>query len=399
MNLLLEHYYDQVSLERDVVVNKGRDFQQCSLSLMDTIEDPDIRFDDNGICNYFKEYKQAEAQFVIPGAEGKMKFEGIVNKIIDAGKNRKYDCILGLSGGVDSTYLCWLAKQYNLRPLIVHFDNGWNSELAVSNIEQTISRLGFDLYTYVVDWPEFRELQLSYLKASVVDIEVLTDHAFMAVLYEQARKWNIKFVLAGMNIVTEQVLPKYWIYNKGDDVNIKDIQSKYGRTPVSRLKSYPFLNYTNKLYCERVLKMDVISPLNFIEYKYTDIKDLITQQLGWRDYGGKHYESVWTRFYQGYILPRKFHIDKRKAHYSNLIFSGQLTKSKAINLLAEPMYEQALLRQDVDFVLKKLGLEVDEFEKLMRLPRREHREFQTLKGFKDRYPVVKFLSKVTGRKK
>ncbi len=165
---------------------------------------------------------------MLKGEEGRNKLHSIAERIREGGKGKTYDCILGLSGGVDSTYLCWLAKDLGLKPLIVHFDNGWNSELAVHNIEQVISRLGFDLYTYVIDWNEFRELQLSYLKASVVDIEVLTDHAFMTVLYTQARKWNIKYVLAGMNIVTEQVLPKYWIYSKGDSVNIKDIQKRFG---------------------------------------------------------------------------------------------------------------------------------------------------------------------------
>ncbi len=369
------------------------------MSVMDTIEDPGITFDINGVCNYFNDYKKAEKKYVLSGDEGKKRLEEIAGHIIEAGNGKRYDCILGLSGGVDSTYLCWLAKQLGLRPLIVHFDNGWNSELAVSNIEHTISNLGFDLYTYVVDWPEFRELQLSYLRASVVDIEVLTDHAFMAVLYEQARKWNIKYVLAGMNIVTEQVLPRYWIYSKGDDVNIKDIQSKYGVTATNKLKSYPFLDYRTKWYCDKVLKMEVVAPLNFIDYKYETIKETISTQLGWRDYGGKHYESVWTRFYQGYILPRKFHIDKRKAHFSNLIFSKQLTKSVAEMKLTKPIYDIALLKQDIDFVLKKFGLNESEFEKMMRESRREHAEFKVLKGFKDKYPILKYISKLSRKLK
>jgi N-acetyl sugar amidotransferase len=328
--MTIETIYDQTVLEKNTEANFGRPFQQCKVSVMDTIADPNITFDEQGICNYYYRYLKDEKKHVFKGEAGKKKLKEKIKNIKEAGKGKQYDCILGLSGGVDSTYLCLLAKEQGLRPLIVHFDNGWNSELAVNNIENTVKKLGFDLYTYVVDWGEFRELQLSYLKASVVDIEVLTDHAFMAVLYEQARKWKIKHVLAGMNIATEQVLPRHWIFNKMNAVNIKDIQSKYGRVPVKELRSFPFLNYSHKKYCESVLKMEVVTPLNFIDYHYDQVKEEIKSKLGWRDYGGKHYESVWTRFYQGFILPYKFNIDKRKAHFSNLIFSGQMTKEEAL---------------------------------------------------------------------
>lgn len=396
LNILLDNYYDQKLLKSNLVVNGGRTYQQCSLSVMDTIEDPYIRFDVSGVSNYYEQYKSAEEKYLFTGNDGKENLMKMSDEIIRSGKGKRYDCILGLSGGVDSTYLCWLAKELGLRPLVVHFDNGWNSELAVSNIERTISKLNFDLFTYVVDWKEFCELQLSYLKSSVVDIEALTDHAFMAVLYEQARKWKIKYVLAGMNIVTEQVLPSYWIFNKGDVVNIKDIQSKFGNIPVRNLKSYPFLNYKTKWYCDNVLKLKVFTPLNFIEYRYDEVKDLITRELDWRDYGGKHFESVWTRFYQGYILPRKFNIDKRKAHFSNLIFSGQLNKNEAISLLSKPIYDLNFLKQDMSFVLKKFGLKDFEFEELMRRPRVEHSEFKTLKSYKARFPIIRYFSRLKG---
>jgi N-acetyl sugar amidotransferase len=393
VQILLDRYFDQQALEKESKANLGRPFQQCSVSVLDTIADPNIAFDANGVSHYRDEYLQAEKKFVLKGQEGRNKLHSIAEKIREGGKGKTYDCILGLSGGVDSTYLCWLAKDLGLKPLIVHFDNGWNSELAVHNIEQVINRLGFDLYTYVIDWNEFRELQLSYLKASVVDIEVLTDHAFMTVLYTQARKWNIKYVLAGMNIVTEQVLPKYWIYSKGDSVNIKDIQKKFGTTPLNQLKSYPFLSYSTKRYCQNVLKMEVVTPLNYIEYNYKDIKDLIQRELGWREYGGKHYESVWTRFYQGYILPRKFHIDKRKAHLSNLVFSGQINKEQALQLLKEPMYNEQLLKQDAEFILKKLGLTGEEFERIMQLPRKEHTDYAVQKGWREKFPILNYLLK------
>jgi N-acetyl sugar amidotransferase len=381
--------YDQQALEKNIEANHGRPFQRCSVSVMDTIADPNIRFDEKGICNYYYEYKQAEAKAVLKGEEGKKRLAETFKEIREKGKGKPYDCILGLSGGVDSTYLCLIAKEHGLRPLVVHCDNGWNSELAQHNIEQTVKRLDLDLFTYVINWEEFRELQLSYLKASVVDIEVLTDHAFMAVLYRQARKWKIKFVLAGMNVATEQVLPGYWIYDKGDSVNIKAIQKMYGSRPLNSLKSFPFLDYKTKKYCQEVLKLQVVTPLNFMEYHYDSVKKRITNKLGWRDYGGKHYESVWTRFYQGYILPKKFHIDKRKAHLSNLIFSEQMGREEAFKDLQKPTIPMDLLQGDYEYVLKKLGLAKEEFEQILATPRREHSDFPTQQGFFFRYPFLK----------
>lgn len=383
--------YDQETLEKDLEANCGRPYQQCAMSVMDTIADPDITFDDKGICNYYYEYQQAEKKHLLKGDEGKKRLESEFKKIKDADNSSKYDCILGLSGGVDSTYLCLLAKEHDLNPLLVHFDNGWNSELAQHNIENTVKICGFDLYTYVVDWREFKEMQLAYLRASVVDIEVLTDHAFMAVLYEQARKWKIKYVLAGMNIVTEQVLPRHWIYNKADTVNIKDIVNTHGSVKIKDIKTYPFLNYLTKRYCDEILKMEVITPLNWIEYNYDSVKKEIMERLQWRDYGGKHYESIWTRFYQGYILPKKFHIDKRKAHLSNLIFSGQMTKALAKEVLLHPMIDSSIFDSDYEFVLKKMGLKENEFENLLKQPRKEHLSYKSQRGFWDNYPLLKIF--------
>lgn len=388
--------YNQEELEKDLAANFGRPYQQCSMSVMDTIADPNITFDENGVSNYYFEYKVDEKKHVLEGAAGKAKLENAITRIKKNKKN-KYDCILGLSGGVDSTYLCLLAKEQGLNPLVVHCDNGWNSELAQHNIEHTVKKCGFDLFTYVINWNEFRSMQLAYLKASVVDIEVLTDHAFMAVLYEQARKWKIKYVLAGMNIVTEQVLPQYWIYDKSDEINIKDIVNKYGTIKVKDLNSFPFLSYATKRYCQKILKLEVVTPLNWIEYNYDAVKDRIVNELDWRDYGGKHYESVWTRFYQGYILPNKFNIDKRKAHLSNLIFSGQISKQEAIEKLKLPNIPTKIEKEDYSFVIKKFGLNEAEFEEIMLKPRREHSEFNKEEGFRKKYWIFKFWNWITNK--
>lgn len=363
-------------------------YRQCSLSVMDNIADPNIRFDENGICNYYYEYREAESKYVPKGAEAQAKLNAIVEEIKRAGKNQKYDCITGVSGGVDSTYLALQAKKMGLRPLIVHFDNGWNSELAVKNIENIISRLGFDLYTLVVDWKEFKDLQLSYLKASVVDIEAVTDHAILGTMYKLAEKHGVKYILSGSNIVTEYVLPSYWVFNKADDLNIKDIHRHFGSKP---LKTYPFFTFKERRYYTHVKGIQMAPLLNYMPYNASAVKREIMEDLAWRDYGGKHYESIFTRFYQGYILPTKFKIDKRKAHLSNLIFSGQITREVAMRQLEQPIYDNTQFEEDKQFVLKKLGLSEGEFEAIMQVPRREHREFQYIRPVLDRYPIFKAL--------
>lgn len=392
---MMEFTYSLEKLKNDKVANCGRKYQQCYLSLMDTIADPNITFDEKGICNYYYEYKKLINETNLLDQDFKQKKLNEIFQKIKSGKGRnKYDSILGLSGGVDSSYLCVLAKENGLNPLVVHFDNGWNSELAQKNIENIVKKTGFDLYTYVVDWEEFKELQLSYLKASVVDIEVLTDHAFMAVLYEQARKWNIKYVIAGMNYTTEFVLPSYWIYNKGDLQNIINIQNKFGNIPFSKLKTYPTLSVENSFYCKNILKMEVLSPLNYTDYSYDRIKEKLIKEYDWKDYGGKHFESIFTRFYQGYILPCKFKIDKRKAHLSNLIFSNQIGKKDALEILNNPPYDLSLMEEDYHYVLKRLSLTEGEFKNLMRQERVEHAAYGTSKKITEKYWLLKNVNKL-----
>lgn len=368
-----------------MIVNP-RQYQQCLVSVMDTIADPDITFDEKGICNYYYEYLSAEKNAVLKGEAGRKKLEELSATIKKAGEGQAYDCIMGLSGGVDSTYIAWMAKQLGLRPLAVHFDNGWNSELAVQNIENIVNRLGIDLYTYVINWEEFKDLQIAYLKASVVDIEAITDHAIFATLYRIAGEKKIRYILSGTNVHTEQTLPKSWIHPKSDHINIQSIHKQFGNVP---LKTFPFMDMKVKRYYQKILGVQSVSILNLTEYNKNQVKELIQQQLGWRDYGGKHYESIWTRFYQGYILPTKFNIDKRKAHLSDLIFGGQLSKAEALEELNEPIYAPEQFKMDYDFVLKKLGLSKEAFEKLMELPRRSHYEFDYEMPVDQRYPLLK----------
>lgn len=361
-------------------------YQQCTISVMDTIADPDIKFDEKGICNYYYEYLTAEKNAVVTGEEGRKKLEETAAIIKKAGQGQPYDCIMGLSGGVDSTYIAWMAKELGLRPLAVHFDNGWNSELAVQNIENIVTKLGIDLYTYVINWEEFKDLQIAYLKASVVDIEAITDHAIFATLYRLAGERKIKYILSGTNVHTEQTLPKSWIHPKSDHINIRSIHKQFGTVP---LKTFPFMDMKVKRYYQNILGLQSVSILNYTEYNKKKVKELIQEHLGWRDYGGKHYESIWTRFYQGYILPTKFKIDKRKAHLSDLIFGGQLSKAEALEELKKPIYDPEQFKVDYDFVLKKLGLSKEEFEKLMALPRKSHYDFDYEMPVDQRYPFLK----------
>lgn len=360
-------------------------YRQCSVSVLDTIDDPHMRFDAEGRCHYFHEYLAAERDHVRVGAEGVMALERSVETITRDGRGKAYDCIMGISGGVDSTYLALLAKRLGLRPLAVHLDNGWNSELAVKNIENIVTRLGIDLHTHVIDWREFRDLQLAYLKASVVDVEALTDHAILATMRRLAARHGIRHILSGTNVVTEQVLPPHWIFNKYDPVNIRAIHRAYGTVP---LRTFPLLDWSTKKRQELWWRQRSHSLLNLVPYRKADVKREIQQELGWRDYGGKHYESVFTRFYQGFILPRKFGIDKRKAHLSNLIFSRQITRAEALVELTAPIYEPALLAQDLDFVLKKLELGAAEFEAYLARPPRSHREFDYERSLYERFPAL-----------
>ena len=357
-------------------------FKQCALTVMDNIADPDIRFDEKGICNYYYEYQVAAEKGVITGEAGKQKLQELISRIKADGRGKRYDCLIGLSGGVDSTYVAYLAKQNGLRPLAVHLDNGWDSELAVKNVENIITRCGFDLFSLVIDWEEFRDIQLAYLYASVVDIEVVSDHAIFASMYKLAKEHKTGYIISGTNIVTEYIMPPSWLYDKMDWSNLKDIHSKYGKR---KLQTYPYFDFKKAVYYNNILKLNPISILNYVPYNKKEVKEIIGKELGWRDYGGKHYESQFTKFYQAYILPTKFHIDKRKAHLSTLICSGQMTKTEALQELEKPLYDPAQLKADKEYVIKKFGISPGEFEKIMQLPVKKHSDFKSDRLLKERY--------------
>ena len=376
-------------------------YKQCANCVLDTNDDPNIKFAENGTCKYCTEYKLKSG--LVNDPERDKKIAEIISAIKEAGKGKKYDCLVGVSGGVDSTYVALLVKKLGLRALIVHFDNGWNSELAVKNIENIIQKLGFDLYTYVVNWPEFRDMQRAYFKADVVDIEALTDHAIYAVKHKLAKKHGIKYLISGSNVVTEGVLPPHWVHRKLDWLNIKSIHKKFGEL---KLKTYPKYTFTNNLYYKWIYKAQLINILDYVEYDKDKAKQTIITDLEWKDYGGKHHESLFTKFYQAHILPEKFKIDKRKAHFSTLICSGQLTKEQALIELEKPLYDPLKLKEDKEFVLKKLGFTNDWFNDYLKRTPVAHFNYPSYtnkhwkrerKFYAAVLPFARFLKRLIGR--
>ena len=369
---------------------------------MDTT-DPEITFDADGVSNHWYEYQEAARRQLLSPEASRRERERLVDLMKRAGRGKPYDCVLGLSGGVDSSYLAHLAVELGLRPLVVHFDNGWNSELAVSNIEQLVNGLKLDLHTFVMDWPEFRDLQRAYFKASVVDLEVPTDHMILGALYQIANKNRLEFILSGTNVVTEGILPRSWYYPKFDLANLKDIHRQFGTIPLRKL---PALGFWQMTYYNQLRGINSVALLDLVEYNKKDAKSLLTSRYGWRDYGGKHYESVFTRFYQGYILPNKFNIDKRKAHYSTLICSGQMSRDEALAELERPAYETALQVEDKRYVAKKLGFSEPEFDAILASPNRNHDEFATDRKLRRNFqrvlkttrPVRSLFKRVAGSK-
>lgn len=368
----------------------SRQYHRCSHCVLDTHDDPEMTFDQEGVCSYCQNYKKHEGEYVKKGRRGLEELKKIVEKIKSDGARKPYDCIIGLSGGVDSSYLALKAKEFGLRPLAVHFDNGWNSELAVNNIENIVSKLNFDLHTVVIDWDEFRDLQLAFLRASVVDIELITDHAIFASLYKIALEQDVKYILSGVNYVTEAILPEPWVHDKRDHIHIKAISTQFGKIP---LKKFPLFD-TNLKFRISWKGVTSVPVLNYLEYIKSDVKKEIIQKLNWRDYGGKHYESVFTRFYQGYILPVKFGIDKRKAHLSTLINSGQINRNSALLELESSIYPEDLRKSDFDFVLKKLGLSVEDFQQIMNLPIKKHRDYPVDRDIYQRFPMLLLLAPI-----
>lgn len=349
-------------------------YQICDRCVMDT-SDPEISFNEKGVCSHCMNFDEEKNRVWFPGKEGEKRLASIVDEIKKEGLDKKYDSIMGLSGGVDSSFMAYQVSKLGLRPLVVHVDAGWNSELAVKNIENICRKLRFDLYTHVIDWAEIRDLQVAFFRSGVANQDVPQDHAFFASLYHFAVKNRIKYVLSGGNYATESVLPKTWGYNAMDSRHLKSIHKSFGKR---KLKSFPIISFFQYYIYFRYIKgMTVIRPLNYLPYDKLEAKKILADKLGWRDYGCKHGESRFTRFFQCYFLPTRFGYDKRRAHLSSLILSGQMTRDEALRELENLPYDESTLRQDFCFITKKLGISEAEFNDLLSMPIRTHREYKS----------------------
>lgn len=342
---------------------------------MDTT-DPDITFDENGICNHCTNAIKVISQppFALSPEEKNEALEKLISEIKHAGEGKKHDCVIGLSGGVDSSYLAYLVKNWGLRPLAIHVDNGWNSDLSVKNIENLCRLLNVDSLNIKLNEDEFKDLQLAFLKASTPDSEIPTDNVILKTLYKTCKEHGIKYILSGVNKSSESILPTAWSVGHKDKKYIKAIYKRFG----SRKKlTIPLLSiYQMKFYYGLLKRIKWIDTLDYIDYDKEKAKEFLLKELEWQDYGRKHGESIYTKIYQEYILPKKFGYDKRRAHLSSIIVANQLTREQALEKMKEPLYiNKDELENDIILLCKKFNISHSEFEEIMKLPQKTIRDY------------------------
>jgi N-acetyl sugar amidotransferase len=354
----------------------SKPYQICTRCIMDTT-DPDIVFDAEGRCNHCTGWFARPAIYRLPAAERARLLEQIVEEIKRAGHGKNYDCIIGVSGGVDSSYLAIKVKELGLRPLAVHLDNGWNSEKAVGNIKRILEPLHIDLSTLVLNWKEFRELQLAFLRASTPDSEIPSDHAIVASFYDATRKHGVGYCINGINLRTEGIHVREWSQGHLDS---RYIRSVYRRFTGKRMRHFPLIPVHTLVLNLMLHRPKNVFLLDYLDYDKQAAKRLLMETYGWEDYGGKHYESIYTRFYQGWILPHKFGYDKRRMHLSTLICSEQMTRAQALQEIATPAYPPDWVEPDKAFVAKKLGISAQEFEAIMALPKKRYSDYPNLQN-------------------
>ncbi|RJQ78883.1 MAG: N-acetyl sugar amidotransferase [Desulfobacteraceae bacterium] len=353
-----------------------RDYQICTNCVMDT-SDCKITFDENGVCDHCNNFYSKIAPNWHTDERGNRELQKIVEEVKRVGIGKDFDCIMGMSGGVDSSYLTYIAKEkLGLRPLVFHVDAGWNSQQAVNNIEQLVDKLGLDLYTEVIDWEEMRDLQLAFFKAGVPHLDTPQDHAFFATMYNFAAKHKIKFVLTGANFSTECVKNPYeWHYPASDLIQLRDIHKRFGQQP---LDSFPLANILKyKVYYRYVKGIKVVKPLNYVPYIKEEAMRLLVEKYGWQRYPQKHFESRFTKFYEGYWLPVKFGYDKRRVQFSSLILTNQMTREEALEKLSKPAYDISTIAHDFEYVATKLGISVKELEGYMKAPNKSYKDYKS----------------------
>jgi N-acetyl sugar amidotransferase len=360
----------------------------CTKTVMDTT-DPNIYFDENGISDYYHNYINKILPSWNTEKKGMEELNNIVKKIKSKSKDKAFDCIIGMSGGLDSSYALYVAKEVlGLRPLVYHVDAGWNTDQAVGNIEKIIEGLGLDLYTDVINWEEVKDLQRSFLKAQIPDQDLVQDYAFFSSLYRFAKKNKIKYILTGSNYSTECCRePEEWGGYAGIDKRlVNDIHNRFGTI---KLKSFPIIDiFTYKLYYKYIYGMKIIKPLNFVPYNKSEAENLLYKKYGWKKFQHKHHESRFTRFYEDYWLPRKFGFDKRKAHFSSLILTGQMTREDALERLKHSELDEQTLKNEFEYVANKLEFEVDELKIIF------NGENKTFRDYKNNRSLIQLGAKI-----
>lgn len=347
------------------------EYQICNRCVLDT-SDPEIVFDDDGNCNHCRDYVERIAKLVYQGQESDVKLASLVETIKQAGKSREYDCVVGVSGGIDSSYVALLCKRLGLRALAVHMDNGWDSEEAVNNIKKLCKQLGMDYQSYVLNWEEFRDVQLAVLRASIPEVEIPTDVAIQAALHQVAAANGIKYIISGGNYATEGLLPESWFYNPKDARLLKAIHRRFGS---KKMKTFPLFDYKREIYYKFVKGIRIVYFLNYVPYAKNAAMQTLEQELDWKYYGGKHYESKFTGFVQSYIQPVKFNLDYRRATFSTEICSGAMTRDEALEELRKSPYTSESVERESAFLCKKFGISREEFRDILEQPPKTYRDY------------------------
>jgi N-acetyl sugar amidotransferase len=350
-------------------------YQMCTCTVMDTT-DSRISFDADGVSDHALDYYNNILPSWHPDERGAAQFKTILDRIKIDGRTRDFDCILGLSGGVDSSYMLHVAvKEFGLRPLVFHVDGGWNSELAVHNIHVLVDKLGLDLFTEVINWNEMRDFQLAWFKAGVPHLDIPQDHAFIATLYKFADRHNIKYILNGGNISTECVRnPMEFFYYGTDMLHIRDVVRRFSSV---NMKTYPFSSILrHKVYLRYIRRIRVVRPLNYRPYVKADAIQLLQREYGWKPYPQKHFESRFTKFYESYWLPERFGFDPRRVQFSSLILTGQMTRDEALKCLEKPAYDPATIGQDFEYVATKLGISTDNLNHYFAMPKKFYWDYK-----------------------
>ena len=347
-------------------------FQRCTRCVMDNSSDSTIRFDSNGVCNYCTAAYEQIGKTYFPNEEGKRKLDELVRTIKEYGKDKKYDCIMGLSGGLDSSYLAYLGSKWGLRVLAVHINDGYDTDISKSNLEKLVKATGFDYEVVTPDAEQFNALTLAYMKAGVPNIAIPQDNVLFAFLYKKMKEYKIKYFLSGGNFALESILQQGNSYRAFDVDNLKDIHKKFGTKPIDKLE---FLSTMQMRLDNKLLGIESPRPLNYIDYNRDRAFKELKEYCGFEYYGRKHLENILTAFIQLYWFPKKFGVDKRTSHLSSMIVSGQMTREEALKELSEPLFDEKMMEEYIEIILNNLNITKEEFEAIMAAPVHQHNEY------------------------